>query len=1405
VWLLVGLFPIHSAHAYHTGATTGVSQVDGTGLIVKFTDDISFKKESHGRTAVTTGLAVVDRLNDKYAVRDSRPFVHMTNRTERDHPFRNVVVLTVPDGTDLAAMRDEYAALPNVAYAEIDRPYELFTADSLYGQQWHLHNTGQAHYSVVRYEGDNNDSLVTDSGTPGADIQADSALSTPPSNSDTVVVAIIDSGVDMDHPELADRIWINYAEYQYNGKDSDHNGYIDDRYGYDFSASDTIIYAEDADPTDYLGHGTHVAGIVAAEADNSIGVAGITPVNVVIMPLKVFPLAVTSKIAQAIVYAADNEADVINMSLGSPFPSTALAETMAYAKKKGLVICAATGNSGDNSEFYPASDTSAIAIGASNHDDEVTYFSTYGTQVDLIAPGQDVLSLRADSTDMYAPNEAGLRIIDDIYYLADGTSMASPMVAGVAAYLRAISSGLDPDAVQDILEQTAQDILDPYSEGDTLTGWDEYSGWGRVDLQAAMAEVPEINASLQFPKENSVLGAFVIFTGFADGTDFTNYTIEYGMGKLPTSWTTLVTSNTPVSNNGFLGAWSPSGVEGTVTFRLQVGEDNWDMQTVWFAPNVLGEITVPADSDTVVMEIVVEGSAGYSYFGRYDLEYREVGDTGAWTLITSSSVPRFNDTLGVWETHELASGWYDLRVITYFMTDSLLGGDTSRVFVEPTPGANDWVVNLGASPTIFPIYCDFDNDGENEIIVGTTTGVRYFDDGGNEITSGVPAFPAGAYRVPMSVGNFDGDGVNDFVCIEGIHDTLYGYRSTGGIFKTYVGNVGHFENPSFVGGDNSFPFMICVDADNDGIDEILLCNGTSVSKIQVGDAAVYQAWGGGGGGVVAADLNLDDTTEVYYNYGRTIRRQRWTGSVEASTVLVRSGDTLLLNGMAAVDIDADNELELIVNGTFQDLDSSFVYALEYDLSVVSGWPHNLYVDPFLIPLVPVFGDIDNDGELEYVTTYYDLDHSYLHAFNIDGSFYKSGTPLLATAPQPSIINFLTLTDIDDDGHIDIVAQAHTDIFFSNPGEWLYGWDADGNMHADFPKTLVPDAISFDRFTPVIGDIDQDTYLDMVMLSSDNKLHFMEFGSNPFHDCKSPITAWRYHQNRDATGPSFVGDCSEYICGDADYNLRVDSFDVVYIVDYIFSGGPEPVPYEAGDVNCETGVDISDALYLINYVFHDGTAPCECDSGMMFALRSDETVTVEAVTEDGTTTLTITSPIELSGFLLTFEAGKQVTAELASSQNGSLRVGHQARKMRVGMMEVTGSPVLRANQPLTIRIDGECKFLSGQAIDSDGRRPTVAYASTSGDPNLPKEFALYQNHPNPFNPTTMIRFDLPKASHVRIEIFNLLGQRVTRLVDGVMDAGRQAVEWDATGKASGVYFYKITAEDFVSSKKMVLLK
>jgi subtilisin family serine protease len=352
------------------------------------------------------------------------------------NPTLGLYRLRLPEGVDVQQAVTLYNELPWVEYAEPNYIVQAATLpdDPLYPahQAWY--------YDIINAPA----GWDIERGRPG------------------IIVAVLDTGVDLDHPDLQFKLWTNAREVVGNDIDDDGNGCIDDVHGCNF-----VPLPPSSDPSDDHGHGTMVAGIIGASSDNDIGVAG-TAWGVTVLPVKVLDstgAGTASDVAQGIVYAAKSGARVINLSMARPSPSRALEEAVEEAHNVfGVIVVAASGNEGQEGVGYPAAYPAVIAVSAFDHSDPNSRasFSNWGPEVDVAAPGVDVFSTHLGGG----------------YATGEGTSFSTAFVSGMVALLLSQDSSRSDDDIRALLRISSDDLPDG-----SAPNWD---GWGRLDMGKAL-------------------------------------------------------------------------------------------------------------------------------------------------------------------------------------------------------------------------------------------------------------------------------------------------------------------------------------------------------------------------------------------------------------------------------------------------------------------------------------------------------------------------------------------------------------------------------------------------------------------------------------------------------------------------------------------------------------------------------------------------------------------------------------------------------------------------------------------------------------------------------------------------------------------------------------------------------
>lgn len=388
--------------------------------------------------------------------------------------------------------------------------------------------------------------------------------------SDTVLLAIIDTGIDYEHPDLSNKIYYNPGEIgqdqfgndkRTNGIDDDGNGFIDDFMGWDFV--DRVGFPFDSlggdylnwdnDPIDENGHGTYISGIAGAETNNSLGVAGVAP-SVNILNIRAFDpggYGEEDDVAAAILYAIQMNAKVINMSFGDNSFSLVLRDVVRYAYSQNMVMVGSSGNSGSSAPHYPSGYDEVISVGNSTDQDFVAPNSNWGSTIDLVAPGSNIVTTARNNN----------------YASISGTSASAPFVSAAAALILSLQS-FSNEEVKQILKSTTDDIGEP--------GWDLRSGSGRLNVRNALtvvapAEIKFFNPVMDFATNDNIIeiNASIL------SPYFESFNLQVGKGLNPNQWTTLIENGRYQFSQQTIFSLDVSAFEeDTYTLRLIVFQSN---------------------------------------------------------------------------------------------------------------------------------------------------------------------------------------------------------------------------------------------------------------------------------------------------------------------------------------------------------------------------------------------------------------------------------------------------------------------------------------------------------------------------------------------------------------------------------------------------------------------------------------------------------------------------------------------------------------------------------------------------------------------------------------------------------------------------------------------------------------
>jgi hypothetical protein len=286
-------------------------------------------------------------------------------------------------------------------------------------------------------------------------------------------------------------------------------------------------------------------------------------------------------------------------------------------------------------------------------------------------------------------------------------------------------------------------------------------------------------------------------------------------------------------------------------------------------------------------------------------------------------------------------------------------------------------------------------------------------------------------------------------------------------------------------------------------------------------------------------------------------------------------------------------------------------------------------------------------------------------------------------------------------------------------------------------------------------------------------------------------------------------------GDIDGDgTQSDISDLIYLVEYMFQGGPELPCAQEANVNGDPdeAIDISDLIYLVQYMFQGGPVPYACDAlkEPLAKIVADPPVVIATSYANDTTVVTVQSSVSLRGFQLELSATGPFSPTLLADKGLEMYYHVQDSTAVLGILDIDGSTAVAPGTVPLVLIPGRFEVTQAWVADANARTLVPRIDNSGSVVTLPEEFGLVQNYPNPFNPSTRIGFALPVATHVELEVINILGQRVVTLADHKIEAGNHEILWNGTNSSgqmvsSGVYFYRLKAGDFIETRKMLLLK
>ena len=1109
----------------------------------------------------------------------------------------------------------------------------------------------------------------------------------------SVIIAILDTGVDWDHPDLADAIWRNYNEIPDNGIDDDGNGFVDDIRGWDFvtGVSSNAYAGEDGDipdnnPMDFNGHGTHVAGIAAGITNNGVGIASlvwkakIMPIRIGYHTLDGNGLGTLLWMAQGFVYAGDNGAHAANLSFGTG-DGNFVNDAARYAFQKGVVICNSAGNGNNEAVGALGATPFALSVASVNENDIKASYSTFGNAVDVSAPGGDalgILSTIVNPSPFYNNN---------LYVRFSGTSMASPLVASLAGLIKAKNPTWNAAQINFQIVGTADDIynLNPNYIGKL--------GSGRINAYRALTE------TISSPKPKIVLSRYNFFeiSGDMDGNFEPGETIGLYV-TLENQWGDAINTYATLSSTH----WAISITNPTTNYDTIYGISNLNNSSKTNSIPIEFIIHSQMLPEVITLSLNIAAD-GYTKDFQIDLP-------------VNASIFLVDDNTGNVGLNEYIDAIKSLNGVYRYWDRESQGSPPAAEMLKYSTVI--WYADIYVHPFL---------DSADRANLG-----MYLDNGGNLFIAGM-------------------DFGWDMADPEGTE-----YKASNGASKVWFEN---YLRAKYIA-DGS-PHRTITGVTNDPIG-----NGLSFGFINPWPDVID---------------TLGGSKPVFRYPDNTLGGIRYAGNYR-----------LVYLGFSSL----ENIPDVKIRRTILERSISWLNDFSIKVSRVND------TEDTNVPL-PVTAEVKCRDSIISVNLAYSKNgerpFNKITMVKIAENLYEASIP---PAIEPGDFEYRIIVETNKG-----ILPAKSYFFRAGPDiqpptlSVTQPIPPSLSLRGPYSASVVvKDNIAVDKDSVFINYIRQndvteqrsrlkhwneDTFLDTFSLSTP-----VNPGENVYY----------YFTARDSSSNHNIGRYPE-----TGYLTLIIGREIIE-------------DFENGTSKWNTGSrwGLADTLKY---------------SGK-FSITDSPQGNYSPNTKD---TLLLIQPVDLSafsgGFIKFWRSYRMNTGDsvfLDISRNGidweNIKI---YRKIFPWVATISGFDSLEIHQyygPSNRSVQIRFRIHTNETLESDGIYiDDIEFISLESIleieniKELPKQYALLQNYPNPFNPITTIKYLLPEDSYVSLKIYNILGQEVRTLLEGIQKAGINSVSWDAINNSgnrvsSGIYIYKLDAHSngnsskfFSQSRKMILLR